>query len=125
MRVITSQHYRNEDTIAEKIEQLKGATKITLTVWDTEMKNEQGQELYILAEGHHTYEAAVRLGLEVEFEIEKHPEGLVGEELLEVAWMDGDYRYLDDNRSEEHTSELQSRENLVCRLLLEKKNNDK
>src|SRR5207302_4532850 len=27
-------------------------------------------------------------------------------------------------RSEEHTSELQSRENLVCRLLLEKKNND-
>src|SRR5690606_39321310 len=28
-------------------------------------------------------------------------------------------------RSEEHTSELQSRENLVCRLLLEKKNNTK
>src|SRR5690606_40410470 len=28
-------------------------------------------------------------------------------------------------RSEEHTSELQSRENLVCRLLLEKKNRSK
>src|SRR5690606_41948112 len=28
-------------------------------------------------------------------------------------------------RSEEHTSELQSRENLVCRLLLEKKNNNR
>src|SRR5699024_11949443 len=28
-------------------------------------------------------------------------------------------------RSEEHTSELQSRFDLVCRLLLEKKNNDK
>src|SRR2546422_3667894 len=27
----------------------------------------------------------------------------------------------DDNRSEEHTSELQSRLHLVCRLLLEKK----
>src|SRR5690606_42156954 len=27
------------------------------------------------------------------------------------------------HRSEEHTSELQSRENLVCRLLLEKKKN--
>src|SRR5690606_27018904 len=27
----------------------------------------------------------------------------------------------DSRRSEEHTSELQSRENLVCRLLLEKK----
>src|SRR5690606_41377008 len=30
-------------------------------------------------------------------------------------------QYIED-RSEEHTSELQSRENLVCRLLLEKKN---
>src|SRR5690349_22564574 len=28
-------------------------------------------------------------------------------------------------RSEEHTSELQSRRDLVCRLLLEKKNQDK
>src|SRR3712207_8406363 len=30
-------------------------------------------------------------------------------------------RYQDDVRSEEHTSELQSRQYLVCRLLLEKK----
>src|SRR5690606_39991562 len=30
-------------------------------------------------------------------------------------------KYLSKLRSEEHTSELQSRENLVCRLLLEKK----
>src|SRR5690606_40610620 len=29
-----------------------------------------------------------------------------------------------EQRSEEHTSELQSRENLVCRLLLEKKKNN-
>src|SRR5207302_5379938 len=32
-----------------------------------------------------------------------------------------DLAQLADYRSEEHTSELQSRENLVCRLLLEKK----
>src|SRR3712207_8614120 len=30
-------------------------------------------------------------------------------------------RQLEDERSEEHTSELQSRQYLVCRLLLEKK----
>src|SRR2546427_6243944 len=32
---------------------------------------------------------------------------------------------LDDERSEEHTSELQSQSNLVCRLLLEKKKKTK
>src|SRR2546430_12552560 len=30
-------------------------------------------------------------------------------------------RFVSDRRSEEHTSELQSQSNLVCRLLLEKK----
>src|SRR3712207_7523931 len=34
---------------------------------------------------------------------------------------DGDQLALDGHRSEEHTSELQSRQYLVCRLLLEKK----
>src|SRR2546430_12852895 len=32
---------------------------------------------------------------------------------------------IDDFRSEEHTSELQSQSNLVCRLLLEKKKNSR
>src|SRR5690606_41787002 len=34
-------------------------------------------------------------------------------------------RVVASGRSEEHTSELQSRENLVCRLLLEKKKTEK
>src|SRR5436309_7821658 len=34
---------------------------------------------------------------------------------------EGDFATGEHKRSEEHTSELQSRENLVCRLLLEKK----
>src|SRR5690606_39481732 len=41
-------------------------------------------------------------------------------QLLAVAERDG--AVVGCLRSEEHTSELQSRENLVCRLLLEKKN---
>src|SRR2546430_5382683 len=36
-----------------------------------------------------------------------------------------DHGQMADARSEEHTSELQSQSNLVCRLLLEKKNNAK
>src|SRR3712207_7952889 len=37
---------------------------------------------------------------------------------LDEAWHER------EDRSEEHTSELQSRQYLVCRLLLEKKNNN-
>src|SRR5690606_40438864 len=40
-----------------------------------------------------------------------------GEEAISAHLQDGPITDL--NRSEEHTSELQSRENLVCRLLLE------
>src|SRR5690606_41771864 len=36
-------------------------------------------------------------------------------------WVEIEEYYRPEDRSEEHTSELQSRENLVCRLLLEKK----
>ena len=57
----------------------------------------------------------------------------VQEEDVDSAWSvsdvegdgdenDGDDGDDDEDRSEEHTSELQSLTNLVCRLLLEKKN---
>src|SRR5690606_41810400 len=39
-----------------------------------------------------------------------------------AVYICSDRQLQDQFRSEEHTSELQSRENLVCRLLLEKKN---
>src|SRR5690606_966822 len=48
-------------------------------------------------------------------------EGLQGE-LFELDAAAAQAGLQDALRSEEHTSELQSRENLVCRLLLEKKN---
>src|SRR2546421_8807239 len=52
------------------------------------------------------------------------PRGVVGRkaQLLEVVEVPFDLRSVGDvERSEEHTSELQSRSDLVCRLLLEKK----
>src|SRR5688500_19398842 len=43
----------------------------------------------------------------------------------DVSDAQGEYEPLRQDRSEEHTSELQSPCNLVCRLLLEKKNRKK
>src|SRR2546429_5012511 len=44
------------------------------------------------------------------------------ERLIDYTRRSGAYLPFKPNRSEEHTSELQSRLHLVCRLLLEKKN---
>src|SRR5436309_11824793 len=42
-----------------------------------------------------------------------------------IRRIENNFMHAHDVRSEEHTSELQSRENLVCRLLLEKKKNNR
>src|SRR5947209_13356656 len=73
---------------------------------------------------------------EVESEVEMMPAASGGRETEEVPYTLDNYRppaFLDGrlylfyegitSRSEEHTSELQSRQYLVCRLLLEKKKN--
>src|SRR5690242_21601721 len=46
---------------------------------------------------------------------------VVGPQLVEFRCLVGRQREVGSRRSEEHTSELQSHVNLVCRLLLEKK----
>src|SRR5690606_39826230 len=71
---------------------------------------------------------------DTQYPVTKHNEP--NAKTLEGAWeLTSFYNYVDNKiadsfntregyrqiRSEEHTSELQSRENLVCRLLLEKK----
>src|SRR5690554_7780720 len=44
---------------------------------------------------------------------------------VEAGWVPGAVLAVGSSRSEEHTSELQSRPHLVCRLLLEKKKKKK
>src|SRR5690606_7650029 len=58
----------------------------------------------------------------LELSREKGPAPLLAEEFEVTAEMLRKRPEMAKDRSEEHTSELQSREYLVCRLLLEKKN---
>src|SRR3712207_7967817 len=53
--------------------------------------------------------------------VRKAGEQVVGQVAGVLAQLDGLHRGVVAPRSEEHTSELQSRQYLVCRLLLEKK----
>src|SRR3712207_8283820 len=54
--------------------------------------------------------------------VQLHPDRVDQERHVVSDDLDGGVRRLPAVRSEEHTSELQSRQYLVCRLLLEKKN---
>src|SRR5699024_11318936 len=49
-------------------------------------------------------------------------DGAIGEQLDYIAFPETKDNQVSRIRSEEHTSELQSRFDIVCRLLLEKKN---
>src|SRR2546427_6732495 len=51
------------------------------------------------------------------------PDAHHGREFLDRRQREAAARPAGESRSEEHTSELQSQSNLVCRLLLEKKKN--
>src|SRR3712207_7909632 len=46
---------------------------------------------------------------------------LTAQQATKLLFSPGSLKYVMEKRSEEHTSELQSRQYLVCRLLLEKK----
>ena len=106
MKVISSQHYINAEIVEEKIRALSAAetSEITLTCWDA--GEIDGEELVVLADGHHAYEAAKELGITVQFEITRHPEHLIGETLLEVAWMDGDWYYIETSEPTEDKFDL-------------------
>src|SRR2546427_6970957 len=64
-----------------------------------------------------------RIVLEAHYDsVEVHGNGMIEAKVLLRSPPKAYTRIKDDTRSEEHTSELQSQSNLVCRLLLEKKN---
>src|SRR5688572_30258684 len=73
--------------------------------------------------------ALIALGHHEKYDGSGYPNGLVGDHIplcARIVAVADVYDALTSvrPRSEEHTSELQSQSNLVCRLLLEKKNNN-
>lgn len=58
MKVISSQRYLNYDIVDTKAEEIKNETVITLPVINSGLKDNTGEELFILVDGHHRKEAA-------------------------------------------------------------------
>src|SRR5690606_16641093 len=91
------------DVMADPLSQAMILTAIVITM---------GVAAFVLALTYRSYTFRAR------DEIENDPEDTLVSQRRSLA--DLPSRDRSDDRSEEHTSELQSRENLVCRLLLEK-----
>lgn len=89
MTIISSQHYIDWTIVNEKMEQIKDTDKIVIPCWY--VGEIDGVEYAMQADAHHTLAAARELGIEVEFDITDDPEDLVGENMLETRWMDGDW----------------------------------
>src|SRR3712207_8014946 len=75
---------------------------------------------YIRMDGHSTFNKAVKVLTESTRKAVDRA-GLTLEDIDLFVYHQANGRILRSVRSEEHTSELQSRQYLVCRLLLEKK----
>lgn len=94
MKVISSQGYLNYGIVDQKIEELQGKKKIVLPIIDAEMKDADGNDLFILIDGHHRKAAAEELGLPIEYEEVENQHGCTGEELLNCCWGDQDWYYV-------------------------------
>ena len=96
MKIISSQQYVNWDLVEEKKAQMieDGVTKIELPCWAIGEFEDVG-EVAILSDGHHRYQAARQLGIEVEWDIGPDPEDLTGDTALLARYMDSDYYFVE------------------------------
>src|SRR2546430_9849628 len=98
-------------------------------VWRAGLASSRSQARQLVLHGHVRVNGKkvnipsylVNVGEEVAIKEKMHQNAMVLE-ARNVAQSQNAVPWLEQERSEEHTSELQSQSNLVCRLLLEKKN---
>lgn len=96
MKIISSQRYIDEEIVEQKIEEIKNNEFITLPIIDAEMQDLDGNDLFILIDGHHRKEAAEALGLEVRYEEVKNEHYCTGEDLLNECWGGDDWYYVEN-----------------------------
>lgn len=82
----------------KKKEEIKNEITITLPVVNSGLRDNNGEELFILIDGHHRREVAEELGIEIEYEEIENEYGVTGDELLLTCYLDSDWYYVDTER---------------------------
>lgn len=91
MKYISSQHFLDESIVEEKMDQLAKSNVESVEIPCTYVGFIDGEEYAIVVDHHHTLAAARMLGIPYTYVVYDDPEGLTGESVLEVRWIDGEY----------------------------------
>src|SRR5690606_39417737 len=111
-RVVKSQKYEEAAKLRDTEKQLLEELERAKAEWEAETKTKR----YVVTDENVAEVVAMMTGIPMQ-----RVNQADSNKLLNMENDLGSRIIGQDDRSEEHTSELQSRENLVCRLLLEKK----
>ena len=68
MKIISSQRFIDDEILEQKLEEIKDEEYITLPIINAEMQDMDGNDLFILIDGHHRKEAAEQLEIEIRYE---------------------------------------------------------
>ena len=68
MKIISSQRFIDDEILDKKMEEIKDEEYITLPIINAEMQDMDGNDLFILIDGHHRKEAAEQLEIEIRYE---------------------------------------------------------
>lgn len=98
MKIISSQRFIDYSIVDEKIEEIKDCVSITLPIINAEMTDLNGEDLFILTDGHHRKEAAEELGIEVNYEEVANDHYVTGVELLNQCYCDSDWYYVENGK---------------------------
>ncbi len=89
MIYISSQRYLDPTIVDEKKADIEGAEMVTIPC--SYVGIIEGIEYAMVVDKHHTLEAAIELGIRIEFEVNPDAEGLEGVDLLTARYIDSDY----------------------------------
>ena len=90
-KILSSQRYLDRDIVDKKKEYLEKKSPKCVEIPCSDVGEIDGVNYAIVVDKHHLMEAAKELDLTIRFVIDKDPEGLTGDKLLEARYIDSSY----------------------------------